>query len=239
MSLTVADGRPIADAAWMPRTRKALSRFAYSDVAHVILWWVAWLALLNVVWVRARARADDVDAFPRIRSIVEDFWLRVGNLMRRSSDAIAGAARTRASESGQALVEVALVLPLIFVLLAVLVDGGLAVDRRLVLQHAVREGGRQGALGAAPAAVVTRTVDQAGGLLDPSDVTVCYVDGPDGNSTAGDAGDSVRVQADYTYHFTLGSTELLTAMGGSAPSIDMSPKTEFVLETNVSGATGC
>lgn len=147
--------------------------------------------------------------------------------------------RARTSESGQALVEFALIFPFIIALLLVLIDGGFAIDRRIVLQHSVREGGRLASLAAAPAAVKTLTADQSQGLLDTTDVTICYVD-TTGNGSVLDAGDSVRVSATYTYNFN-GSGELIfNAFGVAAPSIDMTPHSQFVMNAPApSGATAC
>ena len=54
--------------------------------------------------------------------------------------------RPRGSEGGQTLIEFALIMPIVFLFLFVLVDFGIAMDRRLVLQHAVREGARYAAV---------------------------------------------------------------------------------------------
>jgi hypothetical protein len=143
------------------------------------------------------------------------------------------------TEPGQSLIEFAFVLPIIMVFLLVLVDFGIALDRREVIQHAVREGARAGAVGATASEIIDTTVDQSDQVLDASEVTVCYVDGPDANSSPGNAGDNVRVSVDYTYSFSAGSGELLTAFGASVPSVNMTPHAEARLETPVSGATPC
>ena len=153
--------------------------------------------------------------------------------------------RPSGSESGQALIEFAFILPVMLVFLLVLVDFGLALDHREVIQHAEREGARQGAVGASVSAIITDTVDQSQGVLTAADVTVCYVDGPDANTTVGDAGDDVRVGVTgqdpkgYKYKFTVGSGELLSTLGLGAPSIHMNPTAEARLETPVTGATAC
>lgn len=140
------------------------------------------------------------------------------------------------SERGQTLIEFAFVLPIILVFLLALVDFGIALDRREVIQHAVREGARQGAVGGD---AVTTTVDQSQGLFAPGDLDVCYVAGPNGEP-AGAAGSFVRVSGDFTYTFSLGSGELLHAFGVSGPlSIGMSPAAQERMETSVAGATAC
>jgi Flp pilus assembly protein TadG len=122
------------------------------------------------------------------------------------------------------------------VFLLVVVDFGLAMDRRVVLQHAVREGARQGATGASVAEIQDTTSEQVG--VDPSKISVCYVDS-DGNGQVGNVGDDVRVSADVTYKFTTGGTEILTAFGSGALEIPMSPSADMRLEQTVPGATAC
>ncbi len=143
-------------------------------------------------------------------------------------------------ERGQALLEFAFILPILLVFLLSLVDFGIALDRREVIQHAVREGARQGSIGLTEAEITDVVVSQSQEILTPADVTVCYADGP-GAAPAGFAGSAVRVSATFTYQFSLGSGELLGAMGidPSAFSIQMTPNAEARLETSVSGATGC
>ena len=144
----------------------------------------------------------------------------------------------RNRERGQALIEFALVLPLLFVFILVLVDFGIALDRREVLQHAVREGARRGAVAASISDIVDVTVEQSQGVLEPGDVSVCYVDS-DANGRTGNSGDNVRVSASYTYTFTAGGGELLTAWGVPVPSIDMNPSADMRLENGVGEAPAC
>jgi Flp pilus assembly protein TadG len=143
------------------------------------------------------------------------------------------------SERGQALIEFAFILPILLVFLLSLVDFGIALDRREVIQHAVREGVRQAEVGLSEAQVTNIVVVQSQGILEAGDVTVCYVDGP-GGAPAGFAGSSVRVSADYTYQFSIGG-ELLDSLGvdPGALSINMTPSAEGPMETSVLGAVGC
>ena len=137
-------------------------------------------------------------------------------------------------ERGQALIEMALVLPLIMVFILALVDFGIAIDRREVLQHAVYEGSRRGAVGTTIDEIETRTVNQSQGLLTAADITVCYIDN-DGNGDIG-AGDDVRVSADYTYSFSVGGGEILTAFGVPVPTIGLTPKAESRLANGPVGS---
>jgi TadE-like protein len=144
----------------------------------------------------------------------------------------------RRNEKGQALIELALVLPLILVFIMVIVDFGIALDRREVIQHAVREGARRAAVGAGTANVVDYTVDQSQGALEAGRIDVCYVD-ENGNNPLGYAGDGVRVSATYTYEFTIGGGEMLGMWDVPAPTIDMTPSAQARLEKFVPGATAC
>ncbi len=152
----------------------------------------------------------------------------------------AGRLRSRlTSERGQALLEFAFILPILLVFLLSLVDFGIAIDRRQVIQHAVREGARQASIGLSEPEIIDLV---AGESQDVIDVTVCYADGPGvPPAPAGFAGSVVRVSATFTYRFSLGSGELLGAMGidPDALSIEMTPSAEARLETSVSGATVC
>ena len=144
----------------------------------------------------------------------------------------------RRDEKGQALIELALVLPLILVFIMIIVDFGIALDRREVIQHAVREGARRAAVGAGTANVVDYTVDQSQGALEAGKIDVCYVD-ENGNNPVGFAGDGVRVSATYTYEFTIGGGEMLGMWDVPAPTIDMTPSAEARLEKAVPGAIEC
>lgn len=125
--------------------------------------------------------------------------------------------------------------------LFVLVDFGIAIDRRVVIQHAVREGARQGAVGKSESEIDTIVVNQSQDVLDPADIVVCFVDGPDANTTAGNVGDNVRVSATYVYSFANLSGELAGALGIDSDTFDitMTPNGEARLESSVAGATPC
>lgn len=142
------------------------------------------------------------------------------------------------SERGQALLEFAFVFPILLVFLLMLVDFGIALDRREVIQHAIREAARQGAVGASETAIIDEAIDQSGGNFAAADVTVCYVDGPGGGPSAGSAGSFVRVSGDYTYEFAVGK-EFLGFFGVSAPGINMTPSADARLERSVPGAAEC
>jgi Flp pilus assembly protein TadG len=101
-----------------------------------------------------------------------------------------GVRQSRGRERGAALVEMALVLPLLLMLLLGIVSAGLAYNHQLALTHAAREAGRYGATLSVTAAggmnnwltaVSDRAVSAATGSLDPGTpglyVCVAYVSG--------------------------------------------------------------
>lgn len=171
----------------------------------------------------------------------------VGRLLsgiKRSLEKKAGAGRTaqpwpvpvpiRQTEKGQTLIEFAFVFPMLFILILVIIDFGFALDRREVIQHGVREGARTAAVGADIPTIEGHTNNESGGVLNS--VTICYVDGSDGNTYPGNAGDSVRVIGNYKHKLMIGGGAIL---GGVLPDIDMSPTATARLEKTVLGAGAC
>jgi hypothetical protein len=156
---------------------------------------------------------------------------------RTKTLALGPAGASREGESGQALIEFAFVFPIIIVLLLSLMDFGIAVDHRDVLQHAVREGARNAAVGNSASTVQQYTSDESQGLLTIGNVTVCYK--PAGSIAAGAVGSDVKVSATYAYKFSVGGGEVLGAMGVGAPSIDLSTSADARLEQAVPGANVC
>ena len=162
----------------------------------------------------------------------------IGARRRALAPALRAVRQALQRERAQALIELAFILPLILVFMLVLVDFGLALDRRLVLQHAVSEGVREAAVNDNTTQIKDITVDQSQGILDPADVTVCYVD-MDGNTVLGDIGDRVQVDAAYTYQFTAGGGEMLQAFGVTPPEITMNPSYSTALQIPVAGGAAC
>jgi hypothetical protein len=151
------------------------------------------------------------------------------------------------SEKGQTLVEFALIFPFLMVIVFLLLDFGIAIDRRVLVQHSVREGARQGAV-ALPIDmsgddndIKDAVVEQSQGIIDRGDVVVCFEDGPDTGTSVGDAGDNVRVSASFVYDFSPGSGGLLPVFGidPASLSITMTPSSAARLESAVTGATAC
>ena len=134
-------------------------------------------------------------------------------------------------ERGQSVLEFALMAPFIFLFLFVIVDFGTALDRRITLQHAVREGARITAVEVDPAAGIDATVDQAQGLVDAADVSVCFID-QDG-SGAPNTMEPVRVSLTFDYKYTVPFGSLLSALNiPSSFKIAMDPSATAALEND-------
>ncbi len=146
--------------------------------------------------------------------------------------------RRMRSPRGQALIEFAFVLPIMLVFLFAIVDFGIAIDRRITLQHSVREGARYAAVHSDELDIKQKTVDQAQGIIGLADVDVCYIDGDDGNTSVGDPGDAVRVGGIFTWDFPI-MKEIFSVFGVPSLSIDMTPWGTARLERSVTGAIAC
>ncbi len=150
--------------------------------------------------------------------------------------------RRMRSPRGQALIEFAFVAPLLFVFLFAIVDFGIALDRRIVLQHAVADGARRGAVDPDIVNTISYTENESQGLLDttvnPDAVTVCFTD-DDGDSRFGEVGESIVVQANFTYNFTVAFEGIFGAFGVSVPGIEMNPAATKRLETSASDIAPC
>jgi len=110
------------------------------------------------------------------------------------------------------LIEFAFIAPIMFVFLFTIVDFGLALDRRITLQHAVDDGARRGVVDPDILRTITYTENESQGLLDnsahPGAVVVCFMD-DDGDLKWGEVGDSIVVKADFDYHYTMGFGEVI------------------------------
>ena len=137
------------------------------------------------------------------------------------------------SSRGQTIVEFALIAPVIFILLFGIIDFGMALDRRLTLQHAVREGARYAAVTTDCAAIQDRTVSQARNIITRDDVGVHYYK-PDGVTPTNPAaaGDMVKVSAPFEWEFPL-----MSRFG--VGSIDIGVSGAARLELAVTSAGGC
>jgi len=149
--------------------------------------------------------------------------------------------RTRlhsASSRGQTLVEFALIAPIMFIFLFGIIDFGMVLNRRIAIEHAVREGSRYAAvhLASDPAtctAIQKRTAERAGGsAIDWEQVGVHCFDQGGVPTTSPVTGDTVRVTAPFQYDFPL-----MSVFGGGP--INATITGEAMLEGPISNAEGC
>jgi Flp pilus assembly protein TadG len=137
-------------------------------------------------------------------------------------------------ERGQTLIEFAFIAPIIFLFLFTIVDFGLAMDRRITIQHAVREGARYAAVHDGCLDIQNATAAQAQDIIDSNDVTVSYSTAP----APAERGDAVTVKASFVYEPWIFNS-IASAFGVSGGSIDMSPSASSRLELAVPDSTGC
>jgi Flp pilus assembly protein TadG len=107
------------------------------------------------------------------------------------------------TEGGQAIVEFALVAPILFLILFGIVQFGIAFMNSIALTDAVREGARTAAVSrtaADPVAATESAVVNAADDLDPNDVDVTVTPA---DSSSWQAGGSVTVSATYPYSINL------------------------------------
>ena len=97
------------------------------------------------------------------------------------------------------MVEFALLLPIFLVVIFIAIDFGVGIGHWAIVTNSTREGARLGAVGANTAEIADKVALTSSGLLDPADVDVYYLDGPDANGDLGDRGDSVVVESTYEY----------------------------------------
>ena len=141
--------------------------------------------------------------------------------------------RKDGKQRGQAMVEFALILPLLLIVMFIIVDFGFGFSKWVIVTNAAREGARFGAIGAPLDQVVARTVETSNGILTAADVEAAYID-RNGNAAA-DRGDHVAVRATHNYQL-LTPLEPLLKLTGFSP-IPLSACTDMRLEITVAGAT--
>ena len=127
------------------------------------------------------------------------------------------------------MVEFALLLPIFFAVLFLIIDFGVGISRWVIVTNSTREGARIGAVGADTTDIANRVALTSNGLLDAADVTVRYVGDGDG---AAERGESVVVESDYEYTLI---TPLKAFLNVAFDSIDFHSCTDMRLELPVSG----
>ncbi|KKL61381.1 hypothetical protein LCGC14_2195860 [marine sediment metagenome] len=128
------------------------------------------------------------------------------------------------------MVEFALLLPIFFAVLFLIIDFGVGISHWVIVTNATREGARIGAVGANTTDIADRVALTSNGLLDPADVTVRYVGDGDGKA---ERGESVVVETDYDYTLI---TPLKAFLNVAFDSINFHSCTDMRLELPVSGA---
>ena len=128
------------------------------------------------------------------------------------------------------MVEFALLLPIFFAVLFLIIDFGVGINRWVIVTNSTREGARIGAVGASTTDIADRVALTSNGLLAAADVTVRYVGDGDG---AVDRGESVVVESDYEYGLI---TPLKAFLNIAFDSITFHSCTDMRLELPVSGA---
>src|SRR3989454_11460673 len=103
---------------------------------------------------------------------MKGYFVRKSHFSRGVPMALRGA-RDRAGERGQALIEAMFVIPFVLVLILLILDFGIALDRREVMIHAVREGARAAANGDSVPDVKQAAEDESEGNLRLDDGSVC------------------------------------------------------------------
>lgn len=114
----------------------------------------------------------------------------------------------RRGEGGQAILEFAILTPLVLILVFIIADFGIGLAHRVILTNAAREGARYGAVGAptydgCPQADVVerircKTLAQGHNLVDdPADIEVAFLDANSNGDL--EPGDAVAVRINYEY----------------------------------------
>jgi hypothetical protein len=247
----------------LPQTRRNIHLLVRRQLLRVLAWWgMALVALavysaviaLEVVFsgehyivdvlgscaitgfIFLAARIDYAAAFRTFSRAARATFSRAP-----ADGVVAAARRVHERQRGQTLIEFALMLPIILVFLLVMVDFGLLLDHRIVLQHAMSEGVREASVSSNLTDIKDTVAGQSQNLVAATDVKVCYIN-VTGTSDPGEVGDKVQVSLNppgYTYNFTAGGGELLGAFGISPPVITMNPVYTTALQAPVTGATAC
>jgi Flp pilus assembly protein TadG len=136
--------------------------------------------------------------------------------------------RKRRPERGQALVELAVVVPIFFILVFGIVDFSLGLKAWIAITNSAREGARYAAVTCATdsynvTSVKNRAVATSGNLLTVADVTV--------TNCPGDSSESVVVTTEYDYDLVTPLGGLMSIFGGGMPNtISISSSSNMRLE---------
>ncbi|NNE97248.1 MAG: pilus assembly protein [Acidimicrobiales bacterium] len=114
----------------------------------------------------------------------------------------------RSRQRGAAMVELALLLPVLTLILFGIVEFGRAFNAKLTISHAAREGARELALTGDPG-LAASTAESAAQPIDPADLTI--------SNTACNSGSPVELTVSYDFDFTvplIGSTPISMSSTG-------------------------
>jgi Flp pilus assembly protein TadG len=180
------------------------------------------------------------------------------NPRRRGCAALELARRLRREESGVALAELTLVLPLLLLLLFGMIDFGKAINYWIDETHLANEGARWAAVNKNPGALnypdfqhylldQADTFEQKGTVVgtqrtpNTATVNVCYYRASDGSLTTTPAvGDTVEVLVRYDYRWLrglpFGGANPTTTIGGKAAMrIEVTPDPAVINSANNTG----
>jgi hypothetical protein len=132
---------------------------------------------------------------------------------------LGGTNRRPETVRGAALVEMALVMPLLLLLLLGILEFGVVMLHQLTLAQMAREGSRHASLGRPVAQIEERVINMGGALPNPEEMTVDlsystdegatypYALGDVGGGSENDAppGSLIQVSVRWTHHFLTGS----------------------------------
>ena len=121
----------------------------------------------------------------------------------------------RYRDRGQAIVELAITIPLFFVLVFGIVDFGLALKDYITLTNSAREGARLGIVCNTDTAIKARVHDYSDDLIAESDVTVAWKDA-DTNASVDPCttGSYLQVTARYQYAFITPLGSMIERLSG-------------------------
>jgi hypothetical protein len=138
------------------------------------------------------------------------------------------------SARGQALIEFALLFPFIALFLFIIIDFGIALDRKVIFTNAAREAARYASLGQDTNAdsIAQIAVNHSQGAFTVSDVNVYWVDANGDNQVR--AGEPVVVHIQYTYSLPI-LQGMLDVFNMSTPELDIGACTDMALVQDVSG----
>ena len=118
------------------------------------------------------------------------------------------------TNKGQALVEFALILPLLLVLIFGVIEFGRIFGAELTVNNSAREGARLGAIGAADSLIITRVLNSSG-MLDSSKVAVTITPAESSRARGGE------IQVNVSYPVTV-FAPFISVITGEIVTVDSS-----------------